>query len=111
MNDFQTVFLITEETYCSKPFYLGLLGIIFGLLLLIILIKLKNPIVIGYLFSFIAIIWGLIFFCAMLDSQLSYNKTLDNFISLYNDKKYEITEGVVHVQYIGKKEGFPLLLG
>lgn len=87
MDDFQTVFLITKETYCTEPFYLGLLGIVVGLLALIILIKIKNPFVVGYLLSFISIIWGLIFFGAMLDGQLSYNKSLDNFISLYNDKK------------------------
>ncbi|MHC4950175.1 MAG: hypothetical protein ACYTEU_04210 [Planctomycetota bacterium] len=105
MNDFSTIFVITEETCIQEPYYWGLLGIVVGISLLFFLLQKKIANTIGYLLSFISIIWGLIFFGATLDWQLSYNKSLDNFISLYNDKKYDITEGIVHVQYRGKKEG------
>ena len=76
-----------------------------GILWLIIQIRRKATKVKGYLSSFILIVWGLGWFGASLSWQISYNRSLDNFISLYNNKQFEIVEGIVEVQYCGKKEG------
>lgn len=106
MNDgFETVFLITNEPYIKQPYLFGLLAFIVGILLLIYQYRKNKTGVNRYLRTFILIISGMGWFVINFNMQIDYKKSLDHFISLYENKEYEIVEGIVNVKYIGKKEG------
>lgn len=105
MNDFSTIFVITEETYIQEPYYWGLLALVGGILFLVFQLRRKMTSVKGYFASIFLMVWGIIWFVASLDWQVSYNRRLDTYVSLYNEINYEIVEGIVNVQYRGQKEG------
>ena len=105
INEFKTVFVITEESYIREPYYLGLLVLIAGIVWLFVQMRKQNKTVNNYFYPFALIIWGLFWFGTSINWQNSYNKSLDNYVSLYNQNKYEIAEGYVEVQCHERKEG------
>lgn len=105
VSDFSTVFLITKEPYIREPYYIGLLAIVAGIFWFSIQIRKRKTKVKGYFGSIFLMVWGLFFSGLLINGQISYNRLLDTYVSVYNNKRFELTEGIVNVQYRGKREG------